>query len=61
MIKTREELLYELTKHEFNWFVENRDTQIMEYFYQFFAKGGFTNWSDKALQQKYDDSIKEDN
>ena len=57
----RKELLYELTKHEFNWFVQNRDTQIMEYFYQFFANGGFTNWTDKELQRKYDDFIKEDN
>ena len=50
MIKTRKELLYELTKHEFNWFVENKDTQIMEYFYEFFAKGGFTNWTDNTSQ-----------
>lgn len=61
MSMSRKELLYELTKHEFNWFVENRDTQIMEYFYQFFAKGGFTNWTDKELQSKYDDFIKEEN
>ena len=39
---------------------QNKDTQIMEYFYEFFAKGGFSNWTDKALQQKYDDFIKEE-
>jgi hypothetical protein len=58
---TRKELIYELTKYELDYLIQNVDFNDMLDFYEFFAKGGFYNWSDKELQRKYDDSIKEDN
>jgi hypothetical protein len=61
MSMSRKELIYELTKYEMDWLIQNVEFNDMLDFYEFFASGGFYNWSDKALQQKYDDSIKEDN
>lgn len=57
----RKELLYELTKYELDYLIQNVDFNDMLDFYEFFASGGFYNWSDEALQQKYNDFIKEDN
>jgi hypothetical protein len=55
---TRKELLYELTKYELDYLIQNVDYMLD--FYEFFAKGGFYNWSDKELQRKYDKFIKEE-
>ena len=54
----RKELIYELTKYELDWFVDNgKPYDIL--FYEFFANGGFNVWDDKELQKKYDNFIKE--
>jgi hypothetical protein len=58
---TRKELIYELTKYELDYLIQNVDFNDMIDFYEFFAGGGFYNWSNEALQEKYNESIKEDN
>jgi hypothetical protein len=57
----RKELLYELTKYELDYLIQNVDFNDMLDFYEFFANGGFYNWSNEALQEKYNESIKEEN
>ena len=51
----RQELIYELTKHELQWFSQNADDdQHLWDLSDFFAKGGFMAWDDESLQKKYE-------
>lgn len=58
----REKLIYLLTKYELKWFLENgNDSQQLWGLSDFFAKGGFAEWSDENLQKKYDLFLAEEN
>jgi hypothetical protein len=56
----RQELIYELTKYELEWFSQNDDDQHLRELADFFAKGGFFGWDDKSLQKKYELFIAEE-
>ena len=48
---TRQEKIKALTKYEMEWFLSNGDDWV-EDFANFFAEGGFNNWSDEKLDKK---------
>jgi hypothetical protein len=56
----REELIYELTKYELEYFSQNNDQSCLMLLAGFFAKGGFITWSDESLQKKYELFIAEE-
>lgn len=58
---TRNNLLYEVTKYELKWFVENfDDKENFEDTIRFFAKGGYTGLSDENLKLFYEQNIAEE-
>jgi hypothetical protein len=58
---TRNNLLYEVTKYELKWFVENFDDKAnFEDTIRFFAKGGYIGLSDEKLKLFYEQNIAEE-
>ena len=53
----RQEMIYELTKFELQYFYDNNDDTYLEQLSEFFSKGGFTNWSDEDILDKYKKDI----
>lgn len=56
----RNELIYALTVYELEWLISNNDKHNRTYAAEFFARGGFTHWSDEELQKQYDLFIAEE-
>lgn len=51
-MNNRQFLIKELTKYELECFLDN--SEYLEENVEFFANGGFSKWTDEALQKKYD-------
>ena len=56
---TREQMVFELTKHELEWFRDNPDQENLESLTVFFAMGGFDNVTEADLQEVYQMKIVE--
>jgi len=56
----RKTLIKNLTQYELKWFMDQEDDKLLGETTQFFADGGFVNWSDADLIKKYDLFIKEE-
>lgn len=56
---TRDEMIIQLIEHELQWMHDNFDKHSLTQVAEFFAEGGFSDWSDKELMNKYDLFIKE--
>lgn len=54
----RQMLIKEATKYELQWFLDQQDESWLEDMTDFFAKGGFNNWTYKDLEEKYRLQIK---
>ena len=50
----RKTLINELTKYELKWFMDQEDDKLLAETTEFFANGGFVNWSDADLVKKYE-------
>lgn len=50
----RKHLIEQLVRHELVWLHENFDVHNLTQVSEFFTEGGFENWSDKELLNKYD-------
>lgn len=50
----RQQLIYELTRYELEWFTQNTDKHNIEELSDFFSIGGFTSLEDKHLKEIYD-------
>jgi hypothetical protein len=50
----RKTLINELTKYELQWFMDQEDDKLLAETTEFFANGGFVNWSDDDLVKKYE-------
>ena len=58
---TREFLINKLTAQELLWFYDHDClTETLVETVDFFAKGGFNNWTDKQLLSKYNRDIAEE-
>ena len=51
---TRNHMIEELTEHELVWLHENFHRHNVLEVAEFFAKGGFTSYTDEELTAKYD-------
>jgi len=51
---TRTQMIFELTKHELEWFRDNPDHENLESLTEFFANGGFDNVTAEDLQEVYE-------
>jgi hypothetical protein len=56
----RQQLIYALTRHELEWFLQNTEQTHIEDVSDFFSLGGFTTFEDKELQRLYDLHIGEE-
>lgn len=57
----RNELLYEVTKFELKWFIQNCDDPTnFEDTVRFFANGGYVGLSDEKLKLFYEENILEE-
>lgn len=52
-MKTREEMIADLTKDEMQFLAENPDKHNITEVADFFAKGGFNAYSDEQLNEVY--------
>lgn len=52
---TRQEIIEALTRHDLNWLASGNATtkDLMDDCVRFFAKGGFSVWTDKELFDLY--------
>jgi N-acetylglutamate synthase-like GNAT family acetyltransferase len=51
---TREEKIFVLTQNEIDWFLGNGvDLNLVQDVTEFFAKGGFTTYTDEAINDQY--------
>lgn len=53
----RQEMIYELTKFELQYFYDNNDETYLQQLSKFFSEGGFINWSDEDILDKYKTDI----
>ena len=52
---TREEKIFVLTQNEIDWFLGNGvELNLVQDVTEFFAKGGFTIYTDEAINDQYD-------
>jgi len=52
---TREEKIFTLTQNEIDWFLGNgEELNLVREVTEFFAKGGFTIYTDEEINDKYD-------
>ncbi len=52
---TREEKIFTLTQNEIDWFLGNGvELNLVQDVTEFFAKGGFTIYTDEQINDKYD-------
>ena len=52
---TREEKIFVLTQNEIDWFLGNGvELNLVQDVTEFFARGGFTIYTDEAINDKYD-------
>ena len=56
----REDLIFELTKYELKYLIENHDKHAIVEVAEFFIKGGFNSWTGEQLEKKYNDFITEE-
>lgn len=56
----RKEMIEALVTYELEWLHANFDKHALTQVAEFFTNGGFSSWTDKALQEKYDSFIKEE-
>jgi len=57
----REHMIKELTRQELYWVYDNDSIElIIDDITEFFAKGGFNNWTDEQLTIKYNRDILEE-
>ena len=56
---TRQEMIEALTRHDLNWLASGNATtkDLMDDCVRFFAKGGFSVWTDEKLVQLYEEVI----
>jgi len=54
---TRQEMIHELTKFELQYFYNNNDDGYLEELTKFFADGGFIQWSNEDIEDKYKTDI----
>ena len=51
---TREEKIFVLTQNEIDWFLGNGvELNLVQDVTEFFAKGGFTTYTDEAINDQY--------
>jgi hypothetical protein len=50
----RQQLIFELTRYELEWFTQNTDKHIIEELSDFFSNGGFYSLEDTDLKKMYD-------
>jgi hypothetical protein len=49
----RKNMIESLIEYELQWLVDNYDKHSLEEVTDFFANGGFHNWTDKQLEIKF--------
>ena len=52
---SRDEMIEGLIYHELSWLHHNFDKHSLQEVTDFFAKGGFANWSDEQISKKFAD------
>lgn len=50
---TRQDYIEELIRHELEYLISNADRHTIEDVTEFFARGGFSDWSDESLEKQY--------
>ncbi len=53
-MKTRDEMIKELTEYEIRWILENYSESDIDGMATFFAEGGFNNYDDEKLKAAHE-------